>query len=46
MQSTGSAFPIVERQSQLLAEHLHGPLGAAVAAADARRLRARRRRAR
>ena len=31
MQSTGSAFPIVERQSQLLAEHLTGTLGAAVA---------------
>jgi hypothetical protein len=24
MQSTGSAFPILERQSQLLAEHLSG----------------------
>ena len=40
MQSTGSAFPILERQSQLLAEHLTGTLGAAVARAHARRRRA------
>ena len=42
MQSTGSAFPILERQSQLLAEHLTGTLGAARRAAHARRCRAAR----
>lgn len=48
MQSTGSAFPILERQSQLLAEHLSGrwaPPAAAEMRADcaAREARARKR---
>lgn len=44
MQSTGSAFPIVERQSQLLAEHLAGrwaPPSAREMRADCRRRRRR-----
>jgi hypothetical protein len=44
MQSTGSAFPIVERQSQLLAEHLAGrwaPPSARAMRADCRRRRRR-----
>ena len=48
MQSTGSAFPILERQSQLLAEHLTGrwaPPSAAQMRADAE-LRFKRARAR
>ena len=40
MQSTGSAFPILERQSQLLAEHLTGRWAPPSRARDARRRRA------
>ena len=40
MQSTGSAFPIVERQAQILAEHLAGQWRLPPAVGAAARLRA------